>query len=312
MLLALFALGLFAGLLGSVLGIGGGIVIVPALSLLFGLPLPAAIGTSIVCVVATSTAAAVAYVRDEITNVRLGMTLETTTVLGAMVGGLLASVIPLPLLTVLYIGILLFSARSMWRRREASASGQPATAAGAQAAAAAAPAAPAGPVATAAADATAPGEDAPPVRPTFAALLRGSFHDPQLGRQVSYSVNRIGTGLAGSLGAGLMSGLLGIGGGLVKVPLMTVTMNMPIKAAVATSSFMIGVTGAASAFIYYFRGLIDPTVTVPVVLGVVASSLLGARIAPRLRSTVLTRIFAVLMVVVAGRMLWDVLASLRP
>lgn len=286
-MLALFALGLVAGLLGSVLGIGGGIIIVPALSLLFGLSLPSAIGTSIVCVVATSTAAAVAYVRDEITNVRLGMALETTTVLGAMAGGLLASVIPLPLLTVLYIGILLFSAQSMWRRSKPSAGS---AAAPDSTGAAATPAA-----ATALAD-----------------RLYGSYYDPQLGRAVSYAVRNVGTGLAGSLGAGLLSGLLGVGGGLVKVPLMSVAMNVPIKAAVATSSFMIGVTGAASAFIYYFRGLIDPLTTVPVVLGVVASSLLGARLAPRLRSAVLTRIFALITVIVASRMLWDVLAALRP
>lgn len=287
MLLALFALGLCAGLLGSVLGIGGGIIIVPALSLLFGLPLPAAIGTSIVCVVATSTAAAVAYVRDEITNVRLGMTLETTTVLGAMAGGLLASVIPMQLLTALYIGILLFSAQSMWRR------GKPAAASTAE------------PDSTGAAAAT-------HMSTALADRLFGSYHDPQLGRSVSYEVTRIGAGLAGSLGAGLLSGLLGVGGGLVKVPLMSVVMNVPIKAAVATSSFMIGVTGAASAFIYYFRGLIDPTTTVPVVLGVVVSSLFGARLAPRLRSAVLTRIFALMTVIVAGRMLWDVLATWRP
>lgn len=267
-MLAAFALSLFAGAFGAVLGLGGGIIIVPALTVLLGVDIRYAIGASIIAVIATSCGAGAAYVRDNLANIRVGMFLEVGTTFGALAGALLAGLAPPAALYAAFGCLLALTAALMWRRVE-------------------------------------PAHDPAPLRDPVAARLRlsGSLPDPATGEARRYDVVRPGVGIALSALAGVVSGLLGVGGGILKVPAMTLAMRMPIKAATATSTFMIGVTGAASAGVYFARGDIDPFIAAPVALGVLVGSGLGARALPRLRAPAIRAVFTALLVVVSVQML---------
>ncbi len=236
-----------AGIIGALAGVGGGIIVVPALTILFGVDIRLAIGASIVSVIATSSGAAAAYVRDRMTDMRIGMFLELATTSGAVAGALLAAVVAPSLLLVLLGLILLGSAAQQALRL---------------------------------------GEELPPAgAPSGSALrlrLKGSYRDANLGREVSYVARRVPVGFALMGFAGLVSGLLGIGSGALKVLAMDGAMRLPMKVSSATSNFMIGVTAAASAGIYLGRGDVDPTIAVPVALGVLAGATIGARLLPRL------------------------------
>ncbi|GAB4253676.1 MAG: sulfite exporter TauE/SafE family protein [Thermoleophilia bacterium] len=235
--------GLVAGALGATVGLGGGVVIVPVLSLFLGVPIHEAIGASIVGVVATSTTAAVGYVRHDLANIRLGITLETATTLGAVGGGLTAAALDRETLSGIFGTVtILVAAYMLYKQYRFGATPDPAESTG---------------------------------------LYGGRYFDPNLGRVVSYRVRRLPVGLLASLVAGNLSGLLGVGGGVIKVPVMTMAMGVPVKAATATSNFMIGVTAAASAYIYYTRGFVNPMIAGPVALGVAAGALAASRLAPR-------------------------------
>lgn len=263
-LLALIAAGMAAGTLGALVGLGGGIIIVPVLSLFLGVPIHQAVAASLVAVVATSSVAAIGYVRDEITNLRLGMTLETATTIGAIGGGLLSAHLRRETLSAVFAGFLLLNALYLIFRQSR-------------------------------------GEHAPPSEPVTG-VLGGRYHDPSLGREVSYRVESVPLGLAVSGLAGAVSGMLGIGGGPIKVPMMTSLMGVPMKAAAATSNFMIGVTACASAALYYNRGLVSPAVAVPVALGVAAGAYAGSRLARRVHGAHLSRILAAVLAVLAVQM----------
>ena len=243
----IFAISIAAGLIGALAGVGGGILIVPALTLLFGIDIRLAIGASIVSVIATSSGAAAAYVRDRMTDMRIGMFLELATTSGAVCGALLAAIVTPSLLYVLLGIVLLFSAVQQAFRL---------------------------------------GEELPAstVASPLATRLRlaGSYPDSRLGRDVPYVAMRIPLGFVMMAGAGLVSGLLGIGSGVLKVLAMDGAMRLPMKVSSATSNFMIGVTAAASAGIYLGRGDVDVTIAGPVALGVLAGAMIGARILPRL------------------------------
>ena len=246
-------------------GLGGGVFLVPALALFLRVPIHQAIAASLVSVVATSTTAAAAYLRDDLTNMRLGMTLETMTVTGALVGGLVGALLSREVLSAVFGGVMVpVSAFLLVRLRTGRA------------------------VEAAVQD---PG------------VLGASYHDRSLGRTVSYRVQRLPVGLGASLVAGLVSGLLGVGGGFLKVPAMVIAMRVPVRAAVSTSSFMIGVTACGGALVYLARGLVDPVTTVPVVLGVVAGAYLGSRLAQRVKSSVLTVVLAVVLFALAVQMM---------
>jgi uncharacterized membrane protein YfcA len=260
------AIGLVSGLLGSMIGSGGGVFLIPLLTLLLGLPIKEAIGASIVAVIATSTSSAIAYVGDELTNIRLGMTLEMATTVGAVLGGVTAAFLSKNVLSGLFAAVMVPTIISLWNKKEDSG------------------AVPAG------------DSSAPPSR------LDATFYDPKLKREVSYRVKRLPVGLGVSFIAGNISGLLGIGGGAIKVPAMTLGMGVPMKAAAATSNFMIGVTAVASAYIYYARGDINPLIAVPTAIGVTVGAYVGSRIGPRLRSKQLTRMFAGVMALMALQM----------
>lgn len=251
--------GLAAGAFGALLGLGGGILIVPILTLGFGVPLTAAIGTSLICVIATSTGAAAINVRAGRADVRLGMTLGAGTVLGALTGAVVAGFLPERLLAALFAALLTYTAftmaRGLLRRRDPSDDDVQLD-----------PAAPDGPAAPA------------------------------------YRSRRLPVAVGGSFLAGNVSGLLGVGGGIVTVPLIHVVMDAPMRVAVATSNFMIGLTAAAGAYAYLFRGDVDPRLAAPVVLGVAAGAAIGAAVSARLRTSWLVALFVVVVLYVAVQM----------
>ncbi len=261
--LGIFAISLLAGVIGALAGVGGGILIVPALTTIFGVDIHLAIGASIVSVIATSSGAAAAYVRDRLTDMRIGMFLELATTSGAVIGALLAAVVAPAVLYVLLGLVLCFSATQQVLRlgEELPAS-----------------------------------TDASPIAGRL--RLVGSYPDARLGREIPYAAQRVGLGFAMMAGAGVVSGLLGIGSGALKVLAMDGAMRLPMKVSSATSNFMIGVTAAASAGIYLGRGDVDPRIAVPVALGVLAGATIGARILPRLSNRTVRVVFLPVLLVV--------------
>ncbi len=261
--LGIFAISVAAGLIGALAGVGGGILVVPSLTLLFGVDIRLAIGASIVSVIATSSGAAAAYVRDRMTDMRIGMFLELATTTGAVAGAILAAVVAPSFLYVLLGVVLLFSAAQQALRL---------------------------------------GEELPPsvaVSPITARLgLSGSYPDARLGREVPYAAQRVPLGFVLMAGAGIVSGLLGIGSGALKVLAMDGAMRLPMKVSSATSNFMIGVTAAASAGIYLGRGDVDPTIAAPVALGVLVGATVGARLLPRLSNRNVRLVFLPVLLVI--------------
>jgi uncharacterized protein len=255
-----------AGLLGALTGLGGGIVVVPMLTLLFHVDLRYAIGASLVSVIATSSGAAAAYVREGFTNVRVGILLEVATTIGALVGAALAGVTPTSYLAILFGLILLFTAiRSIRPRQEHALLTTP---------------------------------------DKWSARLRLDSTYPSAGGKQAYSVQHVPAGFLLMFVAGILSALLGIGSGIVKVLAMDQTMRLPFKVSTTTSNFMIGVTAAASAGVYLHRGYIDPTVAFPVMLGVLCGALLGARILSAVNAKVLRQVFTGVVIVMAIEMLY--------
>ncbi|MFA5205619.1 MAG: sulfite exporter TauE/SafE family protein [Lentisphaeria bacterium] len=280
-LLLLLVSGFGIGVLGSVLGIGGGVFIVPLLVLVLKLPIQQAIAVSLVSIVATSSAVAAVNVERGLTNMRLGIVLEVTTAIGAIGGALLLKALPAELLQTLFALMLGPVAATMfwkgwraWRRRGLSA---------------------------AAADVTAVGAVVP-------GKFDAAFYDPAVGAAIPYTVRHLGPAAGASLAAGSLSGLLGLGGGIIQVPVMNLLCGVPIKAAAATSNFLMGVSAAASALIFLRQGLVLPEVAATMVVGVLVGSFVGVRVLYRIRAEKLQVLFAVLMLVVAAKMLLKVFA----
>ena len=267
-LLLLFAISFVAGFFGAIVGLGGGIIIVPALTLFFGIDIRYAIGASIVSVIATSSGAAAAYVREHMTNLRTAMFLELGTTTGAISGAFLAGIIPSNWLALIFGLVLAYSAFSMLRHahyRETSV---------------------------------------PPDAWADALRLHGSYHDMLTGEVVSYRVTHTKLGLFLMYLAGAVSGLLGIGSGVLKVTAMDLAMRLPIKVSSATSNFMIGVTAAASAGVYFVRGDIDPFIAAPVAAGVVVGATAGALVLPKISNYWLRVVFVGVLVIVSLQMIW--------
>ncbi|WP_434348351.1 sulfite exporter TauE/SafE family protein [Myxococcus virescens] len=258
-----------AGLLGSLLGIGGGLILIPVLTLLLKVDIQYAVGASIVSVIATSSGAAAAYVRDRMANTRVAMFLELATTAGALSGAYMSGLVGGRGVYLVFGGVMAWSALVMLRRMRASAEA---------------------PVpANALADRLA---------------LHGSYWDESQGREVSYRVTRPLTGLGLMYVAGTVSGMLGIGSGALKVPAMDLAMRLPLKVSTATSNFMIGVTAAASAGVYFARGNIDPFIAGPVCVGVTLGAWLGSRhLMARVNSTWLRALFVGVLLWVAFEML---------
>jgi uncharacterized membrane protein YfcA len=270
--LGLVLLGLFAGGLGSLVGIGGGVVIVPVLTIIFGYDIKAAIAASLVAVVMTSITAASRYVRHGMVNTRVALTLELGTALGGLTGGLVGALIPATILSVVF-GALLIVTGVLLVRGKADSGEYVAVSSGRQ-----------------------PGwETRHP--------LGGAFWDDRTGTMVNYSARHLPVGEGISFVAGIASGLLGIGGGVLKVPAMNLGMDVPVKVAAATSSFMIGVTATAGLAIYAGRGFVHPGIAAPLSVGVLAGALAGSRFAANASPVVLRRILALVLMVVAVLMI---------
>ncbi len=271
-LLLLLIGGSAAGLIGSLFGLGGGILLVPLLVLVLHIPIHNAIAASLIGVIATSSATASRNVRRGFANLRLGSTLETATVAGAIVGGAVAGFLPAKALIVLFAMAMLAFAIPMARSREVTGvTEEEVGGAG------------------------------------FVARLSSSYFDPAVGREIHYGIRRFPLAMGISGLAGILSGLLGVGGGIVKIPTLTLFCGVPVKAAAATSNFMIGVTAMASAFVYYGRGDVLPLVSAAAAVGIVAGSRAGVTVAGRINAQALRKWFAVLMIVVGLQMLWKVL-----
>jgi uncharacterized membrane protein YfcA len=255
-----------AGLLGSLTGLGGGVVIVPLLTLYFDVDIRYAIGASLVSVIATSSGAAIAYVREGYSNIRIGMLLEIATTMGASAGALLAARVPANVIAVIFGAVLLSTVYSSSQVRRT--------------------------------------EDIPTRSDPLAVRLRLEGSYPIENGSRRYYVKRLPLGFGLMTLAGLLSGLLGIGSGAMKVLAMDKAMGLPFKVSTTTSNFMIGVTAAASAGIYFTQGYIDPALAMPTMLGVLAGSLLGARILAVAHPRILRRIFSAVVLLLGLEMLY--------
>jgi uncharacterized membrane protein YfcA len=257
----------FAGLLGSLTGLGGGVVIIPMLTLLLKVDIHYAIGASLVSVIATSSGSAAAYVKEGITNLRIGMFLEIATTTGALCGAILAIYIPTHYIAILFGVILIFSALISLRKKA---------------------------------------EHIIQRKSYLAEKLKLSGSYPTANGAVKYSINNVGGGFGMMLFAGVISGLLGIGSGALKVIAMDSIMKVPFKVSTTTSNFMIGVTASASAVVYLQRGYISPGLSMPVVIGVLLGALTGSKILVNTSSSRWLRwVFAIVVTFLAGQMIYN-------
>lgn len=265
-ILIMFLASILAGVIGSIVGLGGGVVIIPVLTIGLGVDIHLAIGASIVSIIATSSGAAATYVKDKMTNLRAGMFLEIATTTGAIIGAAIAAYTNAMLLELIFATVLLVSLVPLVMKI---------------------------------------GEDIPLV-PELRGLakrlsLTGSYKELD-GSEVKYNATRPGVGLLGMLVAGLISGLLGIGSGTFKVLSMDLAMKLPMKVSTTTSNFMIGVTAAASAGIYFARGDVNPLIVAPVALGILIGASIGTRILLRARNPAVRKLFALILAVTAIEM----------
>jgi len=265
--LVVFLFSILGGVLGSILGLGGAVVVTPLLTIFLGIDIHFAIGASIVSIIATSSGAAATYVRDRLTNLRVGMFLELGTTFGAIVGAALAAYANSTLLETIFGVVLLATLVPVLMKI---------------------------------------GEDVPQSQELKGLAKRLALHGSYTetnGTLVSYNATRPGAGLFGMVVAGVLSGLLGIGSGAFKVLSMDLAMKLPMKVSTTTSNFMIGVTAAASAGIYITRGDVNPLIVAPVALGIILGAFLGSKALPRARNPTVRKIFAVVLAATAIEMI---------
>ena len=261
-----FLISIVAGFLGSLLGLGGGLIVIPALTLLLHVDIRLAIGASIISVIATSSGAAAAYVREHLANIRVAMFLELGTTTGAITGAYLAGRVHPRFLYILFGAMLGYSAIAMLGKHAVSL-------------------------------------DDSVSRVSEWLALGSSYYDAARDEHIQYPVRRPLLGLVLMYGAGTASGLLGIGSGALKVPAMDLGMGLPMKVSTATSNLMIGVTAAASAGLYFARGQIDPFIAAPVALGVLGGALVGSHYLGRVEHKQLRLIFVIVLIVIAVQMI---------
>lgn len=267
-MLSLGLISIAAGLIGALLGLGGGVIIIPVLTLFYHIDIRLAIGASILSVIATSSGAAVTYIKERLTNLRAGMFLEIATTIGAITGAYITTLFTSNILYSLFAAILLYSAIVMIRKNH----------------------------------------QRPPLSVSHDRLanylnLHGSYYDQNQNRQIAYKVTGTKLGLILMYIAGMISALLGVGSGALKVPAMDVAMHMPIKASAATSDFMIGVTAAASAGAYFARGQINPIIAAPIAIGILIGAIIGSRLLNKVAPRYIQFLFIIVLVVIALEML---------
>ena len=260
-ILQFMLIAVFAGFLGSLVGLGGGIIITPALTILFGFDIKYAIGASIVAVIATSSGSAIAFVKDHISNMRVGMLLEVFTTAGGVVGALMAGVFSSKLLYIFFSLILLNSFYGMLKKTGLITKAKK--------------------------------EEVVVENDKYAEKykLNSSYYDKAIDQTIDYNVTNVPQGSLVMFGAGFASGLLGIGSGAFKVVALDTYMKLPIKVSTATSNFMMGVTATASALIYFFNGTINPIVAAPIAIGTLIGSRTGAKVMQRLDAKYIRYIF---------------------
>ncbi len=259
----------FAGIIGSMAGLGGGVLIVPFLTLYFHVPISLAIGASIISVIATSSGSASAYVKDKISNIRVGTFLVLFTTSGAILGAFLEHIAPTRIIYLVFGIVLLISVMPLLKKF--GEVNQPSSVKN------------------------------DPIAERLS--LSSHYHNMELGEEVTYNVAGVKSGSAMMLVAGILSGLLGIGSGVFKVIAMDTFMKLPIKVSTTTSNFMIGMTAAASAGIYFFNGYVNPYIAAPVAIGVLIGAVVGARLLVRTKGSTVRLVFAIIIVVVAVEML---------
>jgi len=255
-----------AGLVGSLTGLGGGVVVIPLLTLVFHVDIRYAIGAALLASIANSSGAASAYIKEGITNIRLGMFLEIATTVGAVIGALIAVYTPTNTIAILFGSVLLFSAAMTLRKKN---------------------------------------QEALTEGSKLSAILKLNSSYPTQTGTVDYKLKNIGAGFSIMTVAGVMSGLLGIGSGALKVLAMDTAMKIPFKVSTTTSNFMIGVTAAASAVVYLQRGYMDPGIAFPVVLGVLGGAFTGAKLLTRINPSTLRIIFCIAITFVALEMIYN-------
>lgn len=256
--LLLIGVGVLAGTLGALLGMGGGIIVTPVLTLIMGLPIQYAIAASVIAVIATSSGATIAYLKDEMLNIRVAMFLEIATTVGAIVGAIITGLVDGRILYVLFGALLLFSVYNMIRKMRAKPEAM---------------------------------RQATPDDLSTKLKLNGAYFDKNTQQEVNYQVTNVPGGFTMMFGAGLASGLLGIGSGAFKVLAMDTIMKMPLKPSTATSNLMMGVTGAASATVYFFNGSLQPEIAAPIALGILGGATLGTHLMQYLPTKTLRLIF---------------------
>lgn len=262
--LILLGTSIIAGFIGSLLGLGGGIIVVPVLTLGFGVDIRYAIAASLISIIATSSGAAASFLRDHLTNLRLAVFLEIGTVLGALSGFFISSYIQAKWLYLLFGGFLFFSAIMMLRKKEDARSEVD--------------------------------------HPWSQKLKLSDTYSNELGVVTAYKVANVPLGLLSMFFAGIMSALLGIGSGIFKVLAMDGAMKLPMKVSSATSNFMIGVTAAASAGAYFMRGDIRPEIACPVAIGIIIGAWVGGRVMPRMPAASIRKIFVLVLAIVSVQM----------
>ena len=267
--LIMIGIGIFAGIAGAILGLGGGIIVTPILTLAFGLNIKYAIGASIIVVIATSSGSTIAYLKDNVLNLRVAMFLEIATTIGAVAGSLLTGVLDPKYLYVLFGLLLVFSGINMAKKVKGQQSNL----------------------------------SHHTDKIAHKLELDSSYYDQATHHRIKYQVTHVPSGLAVMFGAGLASGLLGIGSGAFKVIAMDTFMKMPLKPSSSTSNFMMGVTAAASATVYFFNGSILPQIAVPLALGILVGAVAGSRIMQHLRAKWIRIVFVPILFYIGINML---------
>ncbi|WP_010495245.1 sulfite exporter TauE/SafE family protein [Ligilactobacillus acidipiscis] len=257
-ILILAGVGLFAGIFGAIFGIGGGMIVTPIMTIALGLDIKYAIGASVISVIATSSGASIAYLKDDMLNLRVAIFLEIATTVGAILGAILTGVLPAKVLYVLFGMLLIFSSWDMLHKLRASKEEV---------------------------------ENTTPDELSEKLELNSTYYDQANQKQVDYKVSNVPGGFTMMFGAGLASGLLGVGSGAFKVIAMDTIMKMPLKPSSATSNLMMGVTAAASATVYFFNGSIKPEIAAPLAIGILVGATIGSRIMQHLQAKLLRKIF---------------------
>lgn len=270
--LLIFGGAILAGFIGALTGLGGGIIIVPLLTIGLGFDMNYAIGAALISVIATSTGSASAYIRDGLTNIQIGIFLVVATTIGAVGGAILSSYTPTAVISILFGGILIFTAIMSFVKK---------------------------------------GQQFVPAQPDSVAYkmqLQGEIIEQ--GKNIQYEAKNAWGGFAVMVGAGVLSALLGIGSGVLKVLAMDNIMKLPFKVSTTTSSFMIGITAIASAVMYLQKGYIVPAIAAPVLLGVLLGAIVGAKLLPKINTKVLKQVFAIIVLIVAVQMIYKGISEL--